>query len=290
MALYQALNAIQIAQAEGGDRYAPDQLARARLLYNKARTFPVHLSKEIVSMSREATQIAEDSRAISVRRADAEKAAVARVAAETKGTEPETQGEQPQAAVQPPAPQPRRQPVPGPEGGRTRIERAPQSTTQVPPVTVDHSQFLRDDPRAPENRRSLLVALPRTFDVVDSSRGIVMTLPVQDVSSLTQSYFAAIATAIRPYRNLHLKVEAHRDKPGSLAETRQDSERVRQGLISAGISPDVIAAAGYGDTRPRAPKGQAENSRVELTIAGDAIGTLPGWDRTYTLQPTPASR
>ena len=68
-ALYQALNAIQIAQSEHADRFAPDQMARARDLYNRARTFPTHLSKEIVSMAREATQIAEDGRAIAAKRA-----------------------------------------------------------------------------------------------------------------------------------------------------------------------------------------------------------------------------
>jgi hypothetical protein len=74
-ALYQALNAIQIAQSQNADRYAPEQLARARQLYEKARNFPVNLSSEIISMAREATQIAEDSRAIAVRRVAAEKAA-----------------------------------------------------------------------------------------------------------------------------------------------------------------------------------------------------------------------
>jgi hypothetical protein len=82
-ALYQALNAIQIAQSQGGDRFAPDQMARARELYNKARAFPVHLSKEIVSMAREATQLAEDGRAIAAKRAAVAKAADDPGAAET---------------------------------------------------------------------------------------------------------------------------------------------------------------------------------------------------------------
>jgi hypothetical protein len=72
LALYQALNAIQIAQAQGADRYAPNQIGRARDVYNKARALPAHLGKEIVSMAREATQIAEDSRAIAVKRSDTE--------------------------------------------------------------------------------------------------------------------------------------------------------------------------------------------------------------------------
>jgi hypothetical protein len=74
-ALYQALNAIQIAQSQDADRYARDQMSRARQIYDQARGFPLHLSKEIVSLAREATQIAEDSRAIAVRRAAAEAAA-----------------------------------------------------------------------------------------------------------------------------------------------------------------------------------------------------------------------
>lgn len=74
-ALYQALNAIQIAHSQNADKYAPERMSRARQLYNQARTYPTHLSKEIVSMAREATQIAEDSRSIAVKRAEAEKSA-----------------------------------------------------------------------------------------------------------------------------------------------------------------------------------------------------------------------
>lgn len=93
LALYQALNAIQIAQSQGADRYASNQIVRARDLYNKARAFPTHLSKEIVSMAREATQIAEDSRAIAAKRADAE----ARTAA-TDGERAPAQHQRPQPA------------------------------------------------------------------------------------------------------------------------------------------------------------------------------------------------
>jgi hypothetical protein len=72
-ALYQALNAIQIAHSQDADRYAPEQMSRARQLYNQARSYPIDLSKEIVSMAREATQIAEDGRAIAIKRAEAAK-------------------------------------------------------------------------------------------------------------------------------------------------------------------------------------------------------------------------
>lgn len=69
LAIYQAQNAIQIAESQDAERYSPDRLARARQLLEKAKGYPKSLSKEIVALAREATQIAEDSRLIAVKRA-----------------------------------------------------------------------------------------------------------------------------------------------------------------------------------------------------------------------------
>jgi hypothetical protein len=74
LALYQAQNAIQIAESQNAQRYSPERLARARQLYEKAKGYPKSLSKEIVSVAREAAQIAEDSRVIAVKRAAEESA------------------------------------------------------------------------------------------------------------------------------------------------------------------------------------------------------------------------
>jgi hypothetical protein len=75
LAIYQAQNAIQIAESQDAQRYSPERIARAHQLLEKAKGYPKSLSKEIVSIAREATQIAEDSRLIAVKRAAAEKAA-----------------------------------------------------------------------------------------------------------------------------------------------------------------------------------------------------------------------
>jgi hypothetical protein len=95
LALYQALNAIQIAQAQGADQYASNQLGRARDIYNKARALPVHLHREIVSMAREATQLAEDSRAIASKRAEAD----GRASAPDTDRAPAQEQRQPQPAA-----------------------------------------------------------------------------------------------------------------------------------------------------------------------------------------------
>jgi outer membrane protein OmpA-like peptidoglycan-associated protein len=283
-ALYQALNAIQIAQSQDADKYAPDRLARARQLYNQARTYPANLSNEIVSLAREATQIAEDSRAIAIKRAQAEKASE-----EQRRRSGVTTGQSDPLPAQQQPPQSR--PEPSSEPPRQNPEAAENKT----PVHVDQSQFLRDDPRASENRRRLLAALPRTFEVIDSSRGVVITLPEQlTLATSLQSDLAPIAAAIRPYQDLHIAVEAHTDAANAVDATEREAERVRQALIAAGVSSNIVVPRGFGNTRPRTSNasaaGRAQNRRVEIVIAGDAIGALATWDRTYTLQPSSAVR
>ncbi|HWQ52057.1 MAG TPA: hypothetical protein VN442_00130 [Bryobacteraceae bacterium] len=70
LSLYQALNAIQIARAGGADRDAGEAMRKAEGLYEKARSLQSRgaQSREVVTLARQATQTAEDARAISVKR------------------------------------------------------------------------------------------------------------------------------------------------------------------------------------------------------------------------------
>src|SRR5690606_37452892 len=119
----------------------------------------------------------------------------------------------------------------GPSQTRSRSA-APEPQNAAPitqagraPVEVDPRQF-QQQPQAANNRQRLLAGLPRAYEVLDSTRGVVVTIPGDAVSSqLTQSYFTAIAAAIRPHRDLHVRVEAHGTTEGSHA----DAAQVRQG-------------------------------------------------------------
>jgi outer membrane protein OmpA-like peptidoglycan-associated protein len=280
--LYQALNAIQIATAQQADRYAPERIARARDIYNKARAMPVSLSKEIASLAREATQIAEDSRAIAAKRVAGEKLADEQ---QPKARQQNIQADEGGRAAAPDLAERTRAAVVSPAPAS-----APQSVEAPPPVQVDESQFTRRDPKAAENRKRLVAALPRTLEILDSTRGIVITLPGQiATSSSLQSYLIPVASAMKPYKDLHIAIEGHSDIPNSIATTERDASRVRMALVGTGVSADIISARGFGDTRPRGPN-KDENRRVEIVIAGDTIGILPTWDRTYTLQPSQARR
>jgi hypothetical protein len=70
LSLYQALNAIQVARADGADRDAGETMRKAEALYEQARSLQSRgaASREVVTLSRQATQTAEDARSISAKR------------------------------------------------------------------------------------------------------------------------------------------------------------------------------------------------------------------------------
>ena len=80
-----------------------------------------------------------------------------------------------------------------------------------------------------------------------------------------------------------MTVEGYSDRAAQqpLSETR--AYAVRRVLSNNGLSAASISAKGFGDARPVGPAGEVENSRVEIVIGGDSIGTVPFWDHTYSL-------
>lgn len=68
---FEARNALRIAQSQGAERYAADSYARAVKLMNQADAYAVAKNvqkKPLIAVAREAVQVAEDARAIAVKR------------------------------------------------------------------------------------------------------------------------------------------------------------------------------------------------------------------------------
>ena len=75
---FEARNALRIAQSEGAERYAHDSYQHAVQLMNNADEYATQKNyprKELIAVSREAVQTAEDARAIAVKRIDDERLA-----------------------------------------------------------------------------------------------------------------------------------------------------------------------------------------------------------------------
>src|SRR5713226_6772280 len=96
--LYEARNAIQIARSSGADRYATEtfQKAESNLKQAEAHRARNAGSKQVTMSARQAAQIAEDARAIAVKRQDDELLAAERQA----GVERESRAENGRAAAQ----------------------------------------------------------------------------------------------------------------------------------------------------------------------------------------------
>ena len=77
LAVYEAMNAVQIAKSEGADRYAGDAFRKAEQLLKLAQDYQAQKidSKQVVTTAREAVQAAEDARAITAKRIEEERRA-----------------------------------------------------------------------------------------------------------------------------------------------------------------------------------------------------------------------
>jgi len=319
VATYEAKNAIQIAGAAGAGRYAPDKLNRAELLFDQARQLPRKtLSEEVVAKMREVAQIAEDARAISVQRAEQER--MAQVRAQTAQAQKQAAAEQ--AAAEAAAERARldaERAEQDAERTQRDRERAEQEATRASAEAeqarrqreaqqnaAQAAQADRLMPRPPDNSRETRAALRQRlsqsgFQTLDTPRGLVVLIPnslLESAPEAVRSHLASVASAVLLYPALRIEVEGHTESGNSESAgtrfTQELAAHVRDKLVAQGITPASITAAGYGSTRPTASNqisvGRRQNRRVEVVISGDAIGSMPVWDRTYTLERRPLPR
>ena len=306
--IYQAQNAIQIAQSAGAGRFAADTLGKAQALLSEAQN--LQLRKQdvglIVSRAREAAQMAEDARVIAIRnteqqrmttvqsqrsedkialrkaqeqalqaQADAnaarEQAERARAAAENAQAQAELERSKLQA-VQRPAPPP------------------PLVGEPVPaPINLTGTQR--------QARATLLEKLNGLLPTMDTPRGLVIIVPNSsfETSGTLRSAFserlALIATTLASRRDLTVNVKGYTDDRGSEAQrqrlSQERAQQVRMVLAANGLPTNSIQAVGLGSDRPLASNattgGREQNRRVEIVIAGPSIGSIALWDRTYNL-------
>jgi outer membrane protein OmpA-like peptidoglycan-associated protein len=86
LSLYEARNAVQIAQAAGSDKYAAASFQKAQQLLQQAEESQKHKAarKDVDMTAREAVQTAQDARSITIKRLDEERQEAERKAAEAR--------------------------------------------------------------------------------------------------------------------------------------------------------------------------------------------------------------
>ena len=85
--LYEARNAVQVARSQGADKYAGDTFQKALTALKNAEGFQSQKDdhrKQVIQNAREATQTSEDARVIAIKRADEERVANEKAAADAR--------------------------------------------------------------------------------------------------------------------------------------------------------------------------------------------------------------
>ncbi len=313
--VYQAQNAVQIARAMGADRYAPETFGKAEDLLRRAQEFQMRKvdRSTTVTVARQAAQTAEDARAIAVKRKQDEELAQARQQASQEAElRAQAVAEAQQARSQASADRmqldqervARQQAEARVAAAQVIPSQPPQTTiaTTVPAPNPASSQATQTAQAQTAIQRDLRVRLLQecgaAMPTLDSPRGLVVTVKGAEFqgiapSSRAASELARIATLVSSYPGLYVSVEGHTDPSGSESRDQEVSyERaaaVRDVLVRSGLARSLVSVRSEGSSRPlvsnASGEGRIENRRVEIVISGDPIGSVPYWDRTYTLNP-----
>lgn len=276
--LYEALNAVQIAEAGGAQKYAPDSLATAKTALQNAEEFDAHKKdrKQTITYAREAVQAAEDARIITIRKIrteDEAAAAQARRDAEAKARQAQQAAEE-QATARAQADAERAR-------AEAEAERARQAQLQAEQGAQQANQ------QAQQIRERLRQQLNEVLQTRETARGLIMNISgvLFDFNKYTlkpeaREKLAKVSGILLAHPDLKIQVEGYTDNVGSddynqkLSEER--AEAVRDYLVQQNVSENSITAQGYGKSDPVADNstnaGRAQNRRVQLVVSGASIG------------------
>lgn len=280
--IYEAYNAMRIAQATGADKYAPDIMTQANQDLKNASDIDRNKKgdrKMSITYARQVVQRAEDARIVTLRKQAAERqqqAVDARREAEQQAQASQLQAQQSQLEAQQAAAAKAQA-----DAERARAE-AEAAEARAKAAAANKSA---DDANAIRERlRSQLNSVLATSE---TARGLIVNM--SDVLFDTGKYtlkpdakiaLAKVAGILQAYPGLKLQIEGYTDSVGGddynqkLSENRAGA--VRDFLVSQGVPMGNTSATGYGKNNPVADNGtaagKAKNRRVQLVVSGDAIG------------------
>ncbi|WP_158793494.1 OmpA family protein [Granulicella sp. L60] len=290
--LYQAYNALRIAQATGADKYAPEIMKEAMQDLQNASDIDQNKKgdrKMEITFARQAVQRAEDARLVTLRKQAAERqynAEMAKRDAQNQSQQAQLEAERARAAQA------------EADADRARAEAA-AAEAQARAAAANKSA--NDANAVRERLRSQLNSVLATSE---SARGLIVNMSdvlfdtgKYTLKPNTQISLAKVAGILQAYPGLKLQVEGYTDSVGSddynqkLSENRADA--VRDFLVTQGVSADNISATGYGKAKPVADnataQGRSQNRRVNLVVSGDAIGVEQSSPDSAPAAPAPPS-
>ena len=305
----EAREAIAIAEAQGADRYAADTMKKAAIdMRNADGYYRSKQWKQLETVAREATQMAEDGRRISIVKereetAQAEKDASAareadardraaeearrRAAAEAETADAQQQKREALLAMN----QAKQAQSEADAARRAAVDAQAALAAQKAAADAARAQAEAARGSAEQDAQALRARLKDQLNIIlstrDSARGLIVNMSdvLFDFNQATlkpgaKEKLAKVSGILLAYPTLHLSVEGHTDSIGTddynqkLSERRADA--VRDYLTSNGIVSGNVQAVGMGKADPVASNdsdaGRQQNRRVEMVVSGDVIG------------------
>jgi outer membrane protein OmpA-like peptidoglycan-associated protein len=282
--LYEAINAVQIAQANGAAQYAPEAFQKAQeSLTNAEDVGKKGGRREQITYARAAVEGAEDARIITIRKKieqDREQAQQAKVSAQQEALQAQQAALQAQQAAD-------QQALARAQADAAAAQAQAQAAQAQAQAAAAQQTAQQASEQTAQMRERLKDQLNQVLQTRETARGLIVNM--SDVLFDTGQYtlkpgarekLAKVSGILLAYPNLQLQVEGYTDNVGSdqfnqkLSEERADA--VRDYLTSQGVRMGNISATGYGESDPVADnataQGRAENRRVQLVVSGNSIG------------------
>lgn len=294
--MYQARNAVEIAKDKGAETYAPEIFSKATGSLQMAENALASKAdkKQVITVARQTIQFAEDARALSAQRQEAERiqkekdAAAAAAAAKAKE----------EAEARAAAEAQRQAELTAAKEAQMKAEAEARAAEQKAKAAAEQAALQAKEQAAKEQaaraeaatqalRAQLLQQLNAVLQTTDTPRGLVVNMAdvlfetgKYNLSADAQLKLAKLTGIIQAHPGLNLTIEGYTDTTGStdfnqkLSEQRADN--VRQFLISQGLIADTITSKGLGPANPIADNstaaGRKLNRRVEIIVSGEVIG------------------
>ena len=273
--LYQAYNAMRIAQETGAEKYAPDIWNEASQDLQNAAGIQDNKKgnrKMEITFARQAVQRAEDARLVTLRKQAADRqlnAELAKRDAQAQAQQSQLDAARAQAAKA------------QADADRARAEVAAAAANAQAAAATKNAE------NANAVREKLRAQLNSVLATSETARGLIVNM--SDVLFDTGQYtlkpdtkisLAKVSGILQAYPGLKLQVEGYTDSVGGADFNQKLSENrasaVRNFLVAQGVQMNNIEATGYGQRDPVADNGtaagRAQNRRVQLVVSGDAIG------------------
>jgi outer membrane protein OmpA-like peptidoglycan-associated protein len=291
--MYEADNAIRIAQNAGATQYAPKIMAEALLDDQNAGAIDgnKHGDRKMeITEAREAVQHAEDARIASLRKQAAERAqaqVTAKDVAQNNAAQSQIVAANAQADTQTALAAKAQA-----DAARSQAE-AKTAAAQATAASASKS--------AEEMREKLRTQLNAVLATSETARGLIVNMSdvlfdtnKYTLKSGTQVSLAKVAGILEAYPGLKVQVEGYTDSTGSDQLNQKLSENralaVKDFLVAQGESQGSVSSEGFGKNDPVADNGTAhgrsENRRVNLVVSGEAIGIA----ESASLSPSPLGR